>query len=89
MKNIIYYNKELKNNSDFEKELIEDNYEIRQLIYKTKDEELDYWLNIIKSSYGIFGDITVEDIKETITSNNSDRITDIEIALAKVLGGTN
>lgn len=64
-KNIIYYNKELRDNKTCE-EINEDSYEIEKLMYQVSDEKLDYWLNIIKASYGEFGEVTVEKVETEV-----------------------
>lgn len=61
MKKISYYNKELKNNIDFTKELTEEDYEIKQLSIDVEDKDVDYYLDIINKSYGEFGNVTTEE----------------------------
>lgn len=74
MKNIIYFNKEFT----------EDDYEIKQLSINIKDEDLDYYLNIINNSYGKYGEVITKDI--TVVPTDSERITSIEAMLTKIMG---
>lgn len=73
MKIIKYFNKELTdynvkketvkiNNEDtIEIEKKEPVYEIKPLKYETSDKEFDKWLNIIKKTYGKYGEVTFEE----------------------------
>lgn len=56
MYKIKYYNKEVVG-YDEKGNLI---LEIKELEYKCKDTELEYWLNVIKEAYGEHGEITHE-----------------------------
>jgi len=42
-------------------------FEIRELEYKCKDEEFEYWLNVIEKSYGQYGEVTHEHVKDEST----------------------
>ena len=57
MKKIKYFNKELKG-----EELV-----LTPLEYKCKDEEFEYWLDVIKRNYGQHGKVTYEDIEDVKT----------------------
>lgn len=63
MKIIKYFNKELvKTNKIKEKVLInKPTYEIKQLNYKVSDIESKKWYDIIKKTYGEYGEVTIED----------------------------
>jgi len=39
------------------------------LEYLCKDNEFEYWLDIIKRSYGEYGEVTYEDIEDVKTQN--------------------
>lgn len=65
MKKIIYYNRELKQSSNFTKEITEDDYDNKQCTIEVADKDVDYYLDIINKSYGEFGKVTViEDLEE-------------------------
>ncbi|HAG44594.1 MAG TPA: hypothetical protein DCL31_16305 [Clostridium sp.] len=42
-------------------------FEIRQLEYECKNEEFEYWLDVIKKSYGQYGEITHEYVEDEPT----------------------
>ena len=42
-------------------------YELKSLEYQCKDNEFEYWLDVIKKSYGQHGTVTYEDIEDIKT----------------------
>jgi len=68
---IKYYSKEIineenENNADTK-------FEIQQKEYKTTNENFEYWLDVIKKTYGGFGKITYSDIIGEKTSKEIQR----------------
>lgn len=84
MKSIAYFNKELKENIDFSKEITDDSYEIKQLSIIVKDEDLEYYLNIINNYYIGYGKVAVMDT--TVLPSYNERIASIESMLTKLMG---
>lgn len=71
MKLIKYFNKirefkevESTNEEGLKETVLEENSRIEPLEYETTDKEFEYWLDVIKKSYGMHGDITFEDVEE-------------------------
>lgn len=87
MKLIKYFNKEVagyKDNIRVEKDPVSGKefkyieklpiFEVRPLKYESTDEEFEYWLDVIKRTYGKYGEVKYEDVpniktKEEIRAN--------------------
>ncbi len=74
MKLIKYFNKEIMDKKEVEEYInsevitpFEFEYEIKQLEYECKDKEFDHWLDVIQRTYGQYGEVTFEDIKDIKT----------------------
>lgn len=74
MKLIKYYNNEVTGykevmNED-ERVVKEPVFELKQLEYKSSNEEFEYWLDVIKKTYGKYGKVTYTDIEEPKTEED-------------------
>jgi len=71
MKKIKYFNKEIigynEKSDEVGYEYLEPICEVKALEYPCKNEEFDYWLDIIKKSYGEYGEVTYVDIPDIKT----------------------
>ncbi|WP_454053432.1 hypothetical protein [Clostridium sp. Marseille-Q7071] len=79
MYKIKYYNNELKGYRDKEVEIDSELTEIKtkiiqepifelvKLEYECKDEELNYWLDVITKSYGQYGEVTHKHVEDKST----------------------
>lgn len=68
MKIIKYFNNEF---IGYKKEALKNKtpiFKLKQLEYKTKDDEFEYWLDIIRKTYGKFGEVTYIDTSDTLTA---------------------
>ena len=71
MKKIKYFNKEFIRREELTDEdglkTFKPIYELKSLEYQCKDNEFEYWLDVIKKSYGQHGKVTYEDIEDIKT----------------------
>ena len=71
MKKIKYFNKEFIRQEELTGEdglkTFKPIYELKSLEYQCKDNEFEYWLDVIKKSYGQHGEVTYEDIEDIKT----------------------
>lgn len=63
MYKIKYYNNEMVGHDEEGNPI----FEIKELEYQCNDTEFEYWLNVIKKSYGEFGEATHEHVEDEPT----------------------
>ncbi|NME95372.1 hypothetical protein HF847_05110 [Clostridium cochlearium] len=73
MKKIKYFNKEFISQEELTDEdglkTFKPIYELKSLEYQCKDNEFEYWLDVIKKSYGQYGEVTYEDSPDVKTKD--------------------
>jgi len=70
MYKIKYYNIEVKENKiNNETNEYENTKELKELEYKTRDEEFEYWLDLIQKSYGRYGEVTSKYVEDELTKD--------------------
>lgn len=75
---IIEYDKKCNENYNNK----EEKRKIIPLEYKCKDNEFDYWLYVIKKTYGKFGEVVYENIEDELTELEKLKKENLELKLA-------